>query len=113
MKEQDLVALVDRAVDEFQGNLTELGSAIGMLMLARRYGWKVMMLTHSPGTIRKYLHMLGIKSLREVAPELGDLAQRSNAWRLVEGTSNFWKVVRGQIAGVRTALVDKNGGKSR
>jgi hypothetical protein len=35
------------------------------------------------------------------------LAHRSNAWRLVDGTKNFWKVVRGQISGVRTARVDK------
>jgi hypothetical protein len=41
-----------------------------------------------------------------VAPEVGDLAGRSKAWRLVEGTRSFWKVVRGQVSGVRTALVD-------
>ena len=106
MKDKELIELVDGAIDGFHGNLNDLGSAIGMLMLSRRYGWKVMLLTHSPGTIRKYLKILGLKHLREAAPELGDLSQRSNAWRLVEGTSNFWKVVRGQIGGVRSAIAD-------
>lgn len=107
MTDKELLALIDRAVDDYHGNLNDLGSAIGMLMLGRRYGWKVMLLIHSQGTVRKYLKMLGIKSLRDVVPELGELAPRSNAWRLVEGTNNFWKVVRWQISGVRTALAEK------
>ncbi|ARN19957.1 hypothetical protein [Piscinibacter gummiphilus] len=104
--DQDVLHLVDEAIDRFDGNLNDLGSAIGMLMLARRYGWRVVLLIHSPGTVRKYLKILGLPNLREVVPEVGELAQRSKAWRLIEGTSSFWKVVRGQISGVRTALVD-------
>ncbi len=113
MDDKQLMQVIDQAVDGFHGNLNDLGSAIGMLVLSRRYGWKVMLLIHSPGTIRKYLKILGLGSLRDVAPELGDLSQRSNAWRLVEGTSNFWKVVRGQISGVRSALVEKAPAKRR
>lgn len=107
MKNTELISRIDEAIDGFHGNLNDLGSAIGMLMLARRYGWKVMLLTHSPSTVRKYLKILGLKSLRDVSPEVGELARRSNAWRLVSGTSNFWKVVRGQISGVRSAIADK------
>lgn len=107
MNDKDLLAIIDRAVDGFNGDLDELESAIGMLMLGRHYGWRVMLLIHSPTTIRKYVKILGIKSLRDVLPEVGVLAHRSNAWRLVDGTKNFWKVVRGQISGVRSARVDK------
>src|SRR6218665_1181852 len=105
-KDEDLLKMVDEAVDRFDGNLNDLGSAIGMLMLPRRYGWRVILLVHSPGTIRKYLKILGLANLRDLAPEVGELAGRSKAWRLVENTTSFWKVVRGQISGVRTALVD-------
>jgi hypothetical protein len=104
MNDKDLLSIIDRAVDEFND---ELESAIGMLILGRHYGWRVMLLIHSPTTVRKYLKTLGLKSLRDVLPEVGVLAHRSNAWRLVDGTKNFWKVVRGQISGVRTARVDK------
>lgn len=107
MQKQDLQATIDRAIEDFNGNLNDLGSAIGMLMLSQRYGWRVMLLIHSPNTVRKYLKILGLKNLRDLAPEVGELAHRSNAWRLVDGTANFWKVVRGQISGVRTALVEK------
>lgn len=111
MTDKDLLAIIDRAVDEFNGDLDELESAIGMLMLGRHYGWRVMLLIHSPTTVRKYTKILNIKSLRDVLPEVGVLAHRSKAWRLVEGTKNFWKVVRGQIGGVRSARVTKTPGE--
>lgn len=107
MNDQEILALIDRAVDQFDGNLDELESAVGMLMLGRHYGWRVILLIHSPNTIRKYLKILGLKNLREVLPEVGVLAHRSTAWRLVDGTKNFWKVVRGQLSGIRSPRVDR------
>ncbi|ARU03589.1 hypothetical protein CCO03_01815 [Comamonas serinivorans] len=107
MTDQEIFGLIDRAVDDFDGKLDELESAIGMLIVGRQYGWRVMMLIHSPNTIRKYCKLLGIKHLREVLPEVGVLAHRSNAWRLVEGTQDFWKAVRGQISGIRSTRTHK------
>ncbi|OWT66404.1 hypothetical protein [Candidimonas nitroreducens] len=107
MSDEELLRLVDRIVDQYGGKLDELESAVGMLMLGRYYGWRVLLLVHSPNTIRKYQKILGLKSLKDVLPEVGVLAHRSDAWRLVEGTQNFWKVVRGQIGGVRSTRVDK------
>ena len=107
MTDQEILALIDKAVDQFDGNLDELESAVGMLMLGRHSGWRVILLIHSPNTIREYLKILGLKNLREVLPEVGVLAHRSTAWRLVDGTKNFWKVVRGQLSGIRSPRVDR------
>ncbi len=107
VNDQEILGIIDRAVDHFNGNLDDLESAIGMLMVGRHYGWRVVLLIHSPGTVRKYLKILGLKNLRETLPEVGVLAHRSNAWRLVEGTENFWKVVRGQISGIRSTRAEK------
>lgn len=107
MNDKDILAIVDRAADGYQGDLDELESAIGMLMLGRHYGWRVMMLIHTQATIRKYLRILGLQNLRDVLPEVGVLAHRSRAWRLVNGTTKFWDVVRGQVSGIRTARVDR------
>lgn len=107
VNDQEIFGVIDRAIDNFNGNLDELESAIGMLIVGRQYGWRVMMLIHSPNTIRKYCKLLGIQHLRELLPEVGVLAHRSTAWRLVEGTENFWKAVRGQISGVRSTRTEK------
>jgi hypothetical protein len=108
MSDEELLRLVDRVVDQYDGNLDELESAVGMLMLGRYYGWRVLLLVHSPNTVRKYQKILGLKSLKEALPEVGRLAHRSDAWRLVEGTRNFWKAVRGQLGGVRSPRIDKS-----
>ncbi len=98
--------VITAAVEGFKGNLNDLSSAVGMLVIGQRYGWRVILLIHSQATIRKYLRILGLKSIRDAMPEVGDLSGRSNAWRLVEGTSNFWKAVRGQLPGIRSGNVD-------
>lgn len=108
LTDQDIQALFDQAVDQFSGDLNELESAIGMIVLGRYFGWLVVLLIHSPATVRKYLKMLRVDSLRDVLPEVGPLAHRSNAWRLLDSKKNFWKVVRGQIAGVRSTRVEKD-----
>ena len=102
-----LLSVIDRAVDEFHGELDELESAIGMLFIGRQYGWRVILLIHSPATVRKYLKILGLKNMREALPEVGVLAHRSNAWRLLDNSKNFWKVVRGQISGIRSTKAEK------
>ncbi len=107
MSEREMQKVIDTAIDDFNGSLSNLSNAVGMLVVGRRYGWRVILLTHSPSTIRKYLKILGLKTLRDVLPEVGELANRSNSWRLVEGTTNFWKAVRGQISGIRSTRIDK------
>ena len=102
MTDEQIVALIDQAVGEFRGDLDELESAIGMLMIGRHYGWRVILLIHSPATVRKYLKILGLKNMREALPEVGALAHLSNAWRLLDDSRNFWKAVRGQLSGIRS-----------
>ncbi len=106
MTDDQILKVVDQAVDGFRGDLNHLESAIGMLLIGRHYGWRVLFLIHSPATIRKYIKLLGLKNLRDALPEVGVLAHRSNAWRLLDDGKNFWKVVRGQIAGIRSSKAE-------
>jgi hypothetical protein len=52
------------------------------------------MLIHSRSTLKSYAKHLGITDLREGTNPTGSLSHRSLAWRIAEGTRNFWKVVR-------------------
>ncbi len=91
-----LLETAHRAVYDFAGTLETLESAIGFMFVGHYYGWKVLYLVHSKKTVRNYEELLGIQ-IREVFPEVGPYAERSNAWRLASGISNFWKVVSGEI----------------
>ena len=97
---------MDQAIKDFQGNTDALAGAIGYLMIGRKFGWRVMLFMHSPSTVRKYEKILGISS-REVMPEIGPLAKKAVAWHALRKVSNFWKAVKGEVAGVKSKEVLK------
>lgn len=84
------------ALADFQGQLDELESAIGMLRMGHHFGWKVIYLIHSKRTVRKYEEILGIK-VRELFDEEGPSTYRSVGYQMVKTVSNFWKVVSGAV----------------
>ncbi len=91
-----LLEIADKAIRERGGDLTELESALGMLLLGHHFGWKVLYLIHTKKTIRKYEEMLDIK-IRDLFPERGPSSPRSYGLALADKFTNFWKVVSGEI----------------
>ncbi len=92
MKDKDLIKHFDSRMDTFKGQIPTLESAIGALIVGRRFGWKVLYLVHDKKTIRKYEDILGIRFREEVEPS-EDLSEKSLAFRLQKKISNFWKAV--------------------
>lgn len=86
---------LDKVVKDFTGQFDELESAVGMYLLGRHVGWKVLYLLHSKRTIAKYEAILGV-NVREEFPEEGPGAARSVAYLAAQKFSNFWKVVSGE-----------------
>ncbi len=86
--------LFDSALSRFTGGIDELESAIGMYVLGRHFGWKVLYIVHSKKTVAKYESILGIE-VREEFEEEGPYADLSIGYRLAKSFSNFWKVVSG------------------
>ena len=91
----ELSSHLDDTVKSFKGSFEELESAIGMMVLGRLLGWKVLVLLHNKRTIRKYEEILGI-SVREAFPEEGPLASKSVAYEWVTKAGQFWKGVSGE-----------------
>lgn len=87
--------LLDEAIIRFEGNLDELESALGMYMLGRHFGWKVLYILHSKRTVRKYEEILGI-SIRDEFEAEGPDADRSNGFRALKTVTNFWKAISGE-----------------
>ena len=101
---QQLVDIIDDAIRNFRGDTFELRGAIGALMMARRFGWKPLLLMVDKRSIQKYERILGV-SFRDYAPEVGDCAEKSVGWQAVQKVSNFWKAVKGEISGIRSSDV--------
>lgn len=94
---QRLVKIIEHATIEYTGNFDELEKAIGMLMVGRLIGWKVLALIHNRRTIIKYEEILGIK-IKEEFDDLGPLYKKSVAYAFVEKLGNFWKAVTGEVS---------------
>lgn len=96
---EEALALVNKAdalCRDFHGQLDELESALGMMIMGRLFGWKLFAMIHNKRTIRKYEDILGIK-IREAFPEEGPLIGRSHAYALVKQLGNYWKAVSGEF----------------
>ena len=89
-----LVMRLDEITARFRGQFDELEAAIGMYMLGRLVGWKVLALIHNKRTIRKYEEILGI-NVREEFDEEGPFADKSIALNVVKKLGTFWKAVNG------------------
>ncbi len=93
---QQYIEIISKAVENFHGQADELENAIGMLMIGRIYGWKVLVIIHNKRTIRKYEKILDI-NIREMFPPEGPLAHKSIGYKMARTVSNFWKAVSGDI----------------
>lgn len=101
---EQLVEIVEKASKKFSGQVNELESAVGMLFMARQYGWKLMYLAHSKTTVRKYEGILDIR-IRDHFPDEGPLAHKSIGLKIAKKLTNFWKAVTDNINGVRNAEI--------
>lgn len=95
-QEDALRKIESDAIGEYQGDLTQLEAALGMLRMGHHLGWRVLYIIHSKKTVRSYEEILGIR-IRDLFPETGPSSYRSFGLNLATRYSNFWKVVGGEI----------------
>jgi hypothetical protein len=93
---QALVARLDEITARFEGNFDDLEAAIGMYMVGRLVGWKVLVLLHNKRTIQKYEKALGNINIREEFEAEGPFVDKSLAYNIVKKLGNFWKGVNGE-----------------
>lgn len=104
MTDAELLAVIEKALDGYKGQVGVIEQAVGVLVLGRLLGWRVMYLVHGGQTLNRYQDILGVK-FRDVLPDTGRAAQKSVAWRIVSGVGKFWDVVKRRL--VLPELKDK------
>lgn len=102
LTEAELVALLDKRVQAFRGDIPELERAIGAVFVGRQMGWKVLLLIHDRKTIKRYEETLDLQFKEPNMPEVGKYAHKSVAWTAVQKVASFWKAVKGEYAGVKS-----------
>lgn len=95
MTDEEFIEFTDRTIKEFRGDFNILYSALGVLLVGRYLGWKIIKLTVSPITYRKYKKVLGIDYKDELEP-LGIYSHKSVGLKLANKIGNFWDIVQGR-----------------
>lgn len=93
---QAIIANLDSLIVNYVGDFNELESAIGMYVVGRLVGWKVLVLLHNKRTIKKYETALGGINIREEFEPVTEFSNKSLAFDIVTQLGNFWKGVNGQ-----------------
>jgi len=107
MTDQEFMDFSEKVIHDYKGQMDVLYSALGVLLVGRQFGWKVMRLTVSSRTYFKYQKVLGIDFKDELKP-LGDLYHKSIGFEIVNGFHDFWDVVKGK-SGISIERADRKG----
>lgn len=91
--DEELMKKIEEIVKDYSGELDHLYEAIGMVVVGRLFGWRVMRLVSS-----RRCWMLSCKifgDLKEFLPERGRYAHKSKGLELVDRLGGYWDFIRG------------------
>jgi hypothetical protein len=100
------VKVILKACANYQGRIQELQTAIGVYFMLGIYGWRPVYMMIDRKSMIKYQRILGFEpdqvDWRTLFPETTQVSDWSEAWRASKGHPNFWKVVKGEVKGIRS-----------
>jgi hypothetical protein len=84
---------IETVCSEFSGQLDDLYAVIGMLVVGRQYGWKVMRLVSRRGHWGIATKLFG--DPKELMPERGRFWEKSVGLVFVDKAGDYWSFIRG------------------
>jgi len=94
--DKELKDEIDKVSTEFHGQIDDLYQAVGMIVVGRLYGWKVMRLASPRSCWTKAFKLFG--DPKKLMPERGLLAHKSLGLRVCDAVGDYWEFVRGNEA---------------
>ncbi len=110
---KDKEARVLEQIKAYKGDGIVLSNALGALLMAHLFGWRVLLILHSWDTVKRYEQILGY-SFKELTQERTSLSGKSFGLTTADKLGSFWKYIRGahQVSnkgkGQLTELADAN-----
>lgn len=89
----DFDAHIQSVIENYQGDATVLGNALGALVLGRYVGWRVIRVVYSNNSYSKYQNLLGIQ-FRDVLREREILSRKSLGLSILDRIGGFWDFCR-------------------
>ena len=93
MTGEEVTVMIDRVSSEYKGQLDDLTAAVGMVMVGRLYGWRVIRLVNSR---RHWMHACKLfGDLKLLLPEYGPCTHKSLGLKLIGGPLEYWDYIKG------------------
>ena len=100
LTDEELMIKIDEVTTNFTGQIDDLTAAVGMVMVGRLYGWRVIRLVHSRRLWLVACDLFG--DLKLILPERAVLTHKSVGLTIVDATGDYWNLITGR--GNREAL---------
>lgn len=95
-KSVELVVKVEEVTKGFSGQLDQLYETVGMMMLGRLLGWRVMRLVSSRRCWMMATKLFG--DVKELLPEKGKYYKKSVGFRIIDGAGDYWDFIKGNVS---------------
>lgn len=92
--EEKMLEMINKATVEYTGLCGDLTTAIGILVLSRAYGWKVMRLVSSRRSWQVANKIFG--DIKEMTPERGEHARKSVGLEIADKLGEYWDLISGK-----------------
>jgi len=92
----DFDAHIRFTIENYSGDATVLGNALGALVLGRYVGWRVLRVVYSTPSYAKYQKILGIQ-FKDVLRERDVLSHKSLGLMILDRVGGFWDFCRSKV----------------
>jgi hypothetical protein len=92
MNDSELTAKIEQVTKDFDGQLDNLYETVGMIMLGRLMGWRVMRLVSSRRCWKMASDLFGDPKL--IMPERGKYYKKSIGLQIIDSTGHYWDYIK-------------------
>lgn len=92
MTNEQIMEKIEGLIGGYHGNFDELFQVVGMVVLGRFFGWRVMRLVASNRAWKLACDSFG--DLKEILPEKGEYYDKSRGMRIVDKAGQYWNYIK-------------------
>lgn len=93
--DKELNDKIEELCENYHGQLDDLYQVVGMIVVGRLFGWRVMRLVSTRPNWHKSAELFG--DVKDWMPERGRFAHRSWGLKIADDLGKFWHIVRGTV----------------
>lgn len=94
ISDEEMLEIIDQVSGGFKGQLDDLYKVVGMIVMGRLFGWRVVRLVSTPVLWKKANQLFG--DPKELMPERGKYAHKSIGLKIVDELGQYWDVIKGK-----------------